>query len=293
MYRNFSPPQNLLLEGIILGNNKTMTQDVRDKLNATGLRYLTAISGVHIIVLSAILMSLFLALGFWRGQAFYCSVTFIWPYIVLTGFSASGIRAAIMGSIFLLAQKLGRQNTSGRVIVLAGAIMLSQNPLLLRYDVGFQLSFLASLGIIYCKPLLQYVITTATKEHARYVVDILSVTLTAQLFVVPVMVYNFGTLSLIAPVTNLLVVPVFYWIMLFGFLASLAGIFSSVLGWLFSIPCWLLLTYFTKILDIFSQPWALATIKNVSWVWLAGYYIILAALTVFLKNRQKLKNLGY
>lgn len=293
IYTNFLPPQRLMLEGIILGNNKTMTDDLRYKLNATGLRYLTAISGVHVIVVSAILMSLFLALGFWRGQAFYFSVTFIWLYIVLTGFTASGIRAATMGSIFLLAQKLGRQNTSSRTIALAGALMLLQNPLLLLYDVGFQLSFLASLGIIYFKPLLENMIKIVTKEHARHVVEMIAVTITAQVFTLPVMVFNFGTVSLIAPITNMLVIPIIWWLMIFGFLASILGIASNFLGWFFAIPCWILLTYFVKVLDIFSQPWAVKTITNVSWIWLVGYYVILFALIKFLQKYQKPKFLGF
>ena len=293
IYTNFVPPQRLILEGILLGNNKTMTQDLRDKLNTTGLRYLTAISGVHVIILSSILMALFLMLGFWRGQAFYFSIVFIWLYIILTGFSASGIRAAIMGSIFLLAQKLGRQNTSGRVIALAAVLMLLQNPLLLFYDVGFQLSFVASLGIIYFKPLLEGMIKIITKERLKNVVDILATTITAQVFILPIMVYNFGNVSLVAIVTSILVLPIMSWLMIFGFLSSVIGIFSNLLGWFFSLPAWLLLTYFIKVMDIFSQPWALATIKNVSWIWLACYYVILFIAIKFLQRNQKPKFLGY
>ncbi len=290
---NFSSPQNYILEGIVLGNNKTMTQDLRDKLNGTGLRYLTAISGVHVLIVSAILMSLLLALGLWRGQAFYFAIIFIWLYIILTGFPASGVRAAIMGSVFLLAQKLGRQNTSGRVIVFTAALMLIQNPLLLWYDVGFQLSFLASMGIIYLKPIIDIAIKTLTKEKLKYFSDILSITLTAQLATVPIMVYNFGIISLIAPVTNLLVVPVVYFLILFGFLASILGIISGFLGWVFSIPCWLLLTYFLKVMDIFYQPWAIKEIQNVSWIWLALYYLIVSVLIWFLQKKLKPKFLGY
>ncbi len=293
IFINFSPPQSLILEGIILGNNKTMTQDLRDKLNGTGLRYLTAISGVHVIIVSAILMSFLLALGFWRGQAFYFSIIFIWLYIVLTGFSASGIRAAIMGSIFLLAQKLGRQNTSSRTITLAGALMLLENPLLLFYDVGFQLSFLASFGIIYFKPLLDYIIKIVSKDRFKNLVNMISVTLTAQIFTIPIMVYNFGNISLIAPLTNLLVIPIFYPLMFFGFLASILGVFSNILGRILSIPCWFLLTYFLKIMDIFYQPWATKTIQNISWIWLAVYYLVLAILIWYLNKFKKPKFLGY
>ncbi len=293
IYNHFSGPQKLLLEGILLGDNSNMTQDLRDKLNTAGLRYLTAISGAHVIVVSELLMLLFLALGFWRGQAFYFSVIFIWLYIALTGFSASGIRAATMGSISLLAQHLGRQNTNARNITLAGALMLWQNPMLLAYDVGFQLSFLASLGIIYCKPLLEHFMTQFTKERAAYWVSMIAVTLTAQIFTLPIMVFNFGSISLVAPLTNILIMPMFYWLMVAGFLAALAGIFSNVMGFIFSIPCWFLLSYFLKVLDIFSRPWAQTAVSHIWWMWVVLYYLALAAAIAYCTKKLKPTFLGY
>lgn len=293
VYENFSPPQSQLLEGIVLGNNKTMTQDLRDQLNASGLRYLTAISGVHVIIVSEMLMILFLFLGLWRGQAFYFSIAFIWFYIIITGFTASGIRAAIMGIIFLLAQKLGRQNTSSRTIVIAATLMLLQNPMLLFYDIGFQLSFMASVGIIYGKPLLEIGMKVFTKEHARPLVEAMAVTLAAQAFIAPIMIYNFGNISLVAPITSLLVLPIMPWILVSGFLAAFVGIFSGILGWIFSVPCWFLLMYFIKILEIFSGPWAIKTITNASWMWLVAYYVVLFVVVRYLQKYQKQNFLGY
>ncbi len=223
---NFSRPQSLLLEGIILGQNKNMTQDLREKLNGTGLRYLTAISGLHIIILGEIVLSFLLFIGLWRQQAFSVSIIFIWIYIILTGMSASGVRAGIMGSLLLISEILGRQSTSSRVILLAASLMLLLNPFLLLYDVGFQLSFLASMGIIYLKPIIEIflnnilnklsknrkepktVINKFLQGRLKYLLAIISVTMTAQIFTTPIMVYNFGNLSLIAPLTNILIVPV-------------------------------------------------------------------------------------
>jgi competence protein ComEC len=235
------------------------------------------------------------------------------------GLPASGVRAAIMGSILLLAQILGRQNASSRTIVLAGSLMLLQNPLLLLYDVGFQLSFLASMGIIHLKPLLDSGLTyikesflslTAVKNivimagrESRLksflqrgwieLRDIFSITLSAQIFTLPVIIYNFETISLIAPLTNLLISPIIPFLMSFGFLAALFGIFSEFLGWAFSLPCYLLLLYFLKVLYIFNKPWAVKIIENVSWVWLPVYYFVVSISIFYLKKAQKLKFLEY
>lgn len=290
---NFAPPHSVILEGVILGSDKNMAKDVREKLNGTGLSHLTAVSGSNVLMLSAIMMAFLLALGFWRGQAFYFSLVFIWLYIVIAGFPASGIRAAIMASIFLSAQKFGRQNTSGRVIVLAAAIMLLQNPLLLAYDIGFQLSFLAAMGIIYLKPLIDYCLAIFPKEKFKYWTDIISITISAQVFTLPIIAYNFKNISLVAPLTNLLVIPVVDWIMVFGFLSAALGIFSNALGLIFSLPAWFLLSYFLKIMDIFYQPWVTWQVQNVSWIWIAAYYIILSVFIWWTSKKLQAKFLGY
>ncbi|MCX6720765.1 MAG: ComEC/Rec2 family competence protein [Candidatus Staskawiczbacteria bacterium] len=286
---NFLPPQSSILEGTILGDNGAMTNDLKSKLNITGLRHVIAVSGTHVVILSAIIMSLLLAMGLWRGQAFYIAIIFICIYIVLTGLPPSGVRAGIMGGLYLFSQHLGRQSMGPRIITIAGAVMLVINPLLLVYDVGFQLSFLAVLGLMYLEPLIKrfinYFTLQSEESSAKELISIVSATFAAQIFTLPIMVYNFGNVSLVSPITNLLILPIVYGLMVFGFLASLAGIFSYALGWILSIPCWLLLTYFVKVIDIFSQPWMAKTITNISWIWVFVAYFVIGAVTWFLNRR--------
>lgn len=287
--KNFSPPQSSILEGTILGDNGAMSNDLKDKLNITGLRHIIAVSGTHVIVLSSIIMSLLLALRLWRGQAFYATIALIFLYIILTGLPSSGVRAGIMGGTYLLSQKIGRQTMGPRLIVLACSIMLLVNPLLLFYDIGFQLSFVAVLGLIYLEPFINKFFKIFIKDKAPNFTSIISTTFAAQIFTLPVMVYNFGNISFVSPITNLLVLPIVYWLMIFGFLASIAGIFSGVLGWLLSIPCWILLTYFVKVIDVFSQTWAVKTFQNVHWFWLAVSYVIIIIVISFLNKKYSRK----
>ncbi len=301
---NFSPPHRFILEGIMLGNDSNLPEETRAKLNATGLSHLTAISGSNVVILSSILMIFLLALGFWRGQAFYISIAFIWLYILIAGLPASGIRAAAMASIFLLAQKFGRQNTSSRVIVLACILMLLQNPLLLLYDIGFQLSFLASMGIIHIKPIIDRLMrphkTAEISKEARgfkklkkFLLDIISITLAAQIATLPLLAYHFKAISLVSLFTNLLVIPIVDLVMIFGFLAATAGIFSNLLGFILSIPAWLLLSYFIKVMEIFYHPWAVASIAFVPWMLLPAYYTALAFLIKYLNRILKPEFLGF
>ena len=236
---------------------------------------------------------LLIVFGFRRGQAFYIAIIFVCFYIILTGLPASGVRAGIMGGLYLLAQKIGRQSMGSRVIASACAVMLLINPLLLFYDIGFQLSFLAVLGIIYLEPILRKFLKFLFKKvfsnelEPKYEnwISLFSVTFSAQLFTFPVIIFNFGTVSLASPITNILILPVVPYLMFFGFFTSLMGIFSNVLGWLLSVVCFALLSYFMWVVDLFSKPWMYKTIENVSWIWLVVSYFIIALLTRFLNKK--------
>lgn len=239
--QNLSPPQSSILAAILLGDKRQISDEWKEKLNYAGVRHLTAVSGMHVAILTAILMSVLIALGFWRQQAFYFTIVLIVLFIIMTGLQPSAVRAGIMGGLFLFAHYLGRGNLSDRTVVFAASFMLVQNPLLLRLDVGFQLSFLAMMGIIYFLPYLQ-----------KYFGKILAMTLSAQIFTLPVLIYNFGYISLAAPLSNILIVPFLPFLMGLGFLFVILGAVLQPLGWLFSLPVWLLLTYIMKIVNWLS-----------------------------------------
>lgn len=288
---NFSPPYSSVLEGMILGDNGVISQDMKLKLNATGLRHIIAISGSHIVVLSGIIMSFILMLGFYRNQAFYLAIILLSLYIIISGLPASAVRAGIMGGLFLLAQKVGRKNCSSRGIVIACAIMLFINPLLLIYDVGFQLSFLASLGIIYLSPILNRYFNKWLK-NSKNLKEILATTLAPQIFTLPILIFNFGNVSLVSPITNILIAPIVYGLMVFGFLATFLGMISNFLGWLVSIPLWFFLYYFNLIVELFGNSWAVVPVKNISWFWIVFFYLILFVVTRYLVKKQSLNFLN-
>jgi competence protein ComEC len=284
---NFSPPYSSILEGMILGDNGAISQDLKTKLNTTGLRHIIAISGSHIVILSSIVMSFLLMIGFYRGQAFYLAISTITLYIITSGLPASAVRAGIMGGLFLLSQKVGRKNCSARSIIIACAIMLALNPLLLFYDAGFQLSFLASLGIIYLSPILNRHLTKFLKKKEN-LKEILATTLAPQIFTLPLLIFNFGSVSLVSPITNILIAPAVYGLMILGFLATFLGMLVGFLGQLISIPLWFFLYYFNLIVELFSQKWAIIYVYNVSWPWIAVFYLILFITTRYLVKKQSL-----
>jgi len=290
IHQNLSLPQSSILGAIILGDKSRMSDELKEKLNIIGIRHITAVSGLHITIISTILMSLLLGLGFYRGQAFYLSIIFIILFIIMIGLPSSAIRAGIMVSLYLLGQKIGRKSFSPRSIVIAAALMLAFNPLLLLGDVGFQLSFLAVMGIIYLKDSLDRLFRFIKLKALR---DIISMTLSAQIFTLPVLVYNFGRISLIAPLINVLILPIVPFIMILGFVMAMLGIAWSLAGWIISFPVWFLLTYLVKVMDLFSQSWAAKTFDDVHWFWLIFSYLILGFFVWRLNRKKRLKFLDF
>jgi len=123
--------------------------------------------------------------------------------------------------------------------------------------------------------------------------SILATTFAAQIFTLPILIYNFGRVSLVSPLTNVLILPVIYWIMIFGFLFGLSSAIFSGLGWIFVLPCWFLIAYSMKVIDIFSQPWFALVFQNVYWLWPVIFYLLLAVITIWLNKKIRSKFLEY
>lgn len=292
---SFFPPESSILEGTILGDNGAMSEELKTKLNTTGLRHVIAVSGTHVVILSSIIMSLLIIFGLKRTNAFYFAIVIIFFYVIFTGFPASGVRAGIMGGLYLLAQQFGRQSNGLRIIVLSAALMVGFNPWVLVFDIGFQLSFLAVLGLIYLEPPFTLAIKSLLKKIIKKdynfdeFIKIISATFAAQVFTLPIMLYSFGNISLVSPITNLLILPVVYWLMIFGFVCSFVGVFSNWLGWILAIPCYLLLEYFLWIINFFSKPWCIKTFENVHWAWLIILYFPIIILSKILSKKASQK----
>ena len=298
---NFLPPYSSILRGVILGDKSAISQEVKDKFRAAGLSHIIAISGMHVAILGAIVLNLLLWMGLWRGQAFYVAVAFILLYVVLVGFPASAVRAGVMGIVYLLGQKIGRQTMSSRIIVLAASIMLLANPLLLFYDIGFQLSFLAVLGLILFEPIMKNFIKILALKLLKFEIkknwekglSLFTVTISAQVFTLPIIVYNFGNVSLVSILTNVLILPIIPAVMFFGFLSAATGAVFGLLGWFLSVPCYFLLRYIFWIVDMLSGQWAFLVVKNVSWMWVVVCYLFLGFATRYLNKKVRTKFLDF
>lgn len=272
-----SPPQSSLLSSMMLGEKEEkdrMSYELRDKLNRSGTRHITAISGMNVMILAHMLIGLGLILGMWRGQAFYFALITIILFIIMVGAPPSAMRAGIMGAILLFAEKIGRISEAQRLLIIAAVIMLAFNPLLLKFDIGFQLSFLATLGIAKLSPwFLEKFSWIPKKMELR---NVAAMTFPAVIFTAPVLAYSFGQVSVISFFTNILIVPVLGLVLAFGFFAGILGIIFEPLGQIAFWPVWLFLTYVYKIIDWSSAvPFAIVELETFPWYLAVLYFALL------------------
>ena len=279
--QNLPPLHSALLKSLLFGEEQDLPFEWKEKLNQTGVRHIAAVSGMNITIISSLILSFLLFLGLWRHHAFYLSIFLISFYVLMIGAPSSAIRAAIMGILFLTAQHFGRIASGERSVVFSATLMLLFNPLLLRYDIGFQLSFLAILGIIY----FYQFFFEKLRKFPKTIREGLSSTLSAQIFTFPILIYNFGQISLISPLTNLLILPLLPVITILGFVFSFFGTILQPIGSFLSFPSWFLLSYLLKVVDLFSKiPFSFLALK-VNFLFLLVSYSLLVFLALHLNKK--------
>jgi len=245
-------PQASFLAGLLIGAKKSIPSDLLEVFNITGTTHIIAVSGYNVTIIATFLMLLALNLSISRKKAFWLIIVLLIVFDIITGLQASIIRASIMGALVLLAAYLGRLSQMKNALVLTAVIMLLINPKILVFDLGFQLSFLATLGLIYFNPVLLGIlrIKQLTNKFLKIVLgDYLITTLSAIILTTPLILYNFGKISLIAPLANILILPVIPIAMLLGFIAGILSLISLSVGWVAGWSVWLVLTYIIWILE--------------------------------------------
>lgn len=243
-------PQASFMSALLVGAKKTLPADLVDAFNKTGTSHIVAISGYNISIISLMLLNLLSFLLLPRKLIFWIIGICLVMFTLIAGAGASVVRAAIMGGLLILAKREGRFYQITNAIILAGAVMLFFNPYLLRYDASFQLSFLATFGLVYLAPYFDKWFSRLPNFLSFR--DNLSATLSAQIMTLPIILFSFNRFSLIAPLANVLVLPIIPLTMLFGFLAGIAGFISLKIAAIFVFPAWLMLSYQIWIIKILS-----------------------------------------
>lgn len=281
-------PQASLLMGILLGVETGIPAELMADFSATGTTHIIAISGFNISIIAGLFSGLSARL-FGRRRAMPLAVAGIILYTIFVGASAAVVRAAIMGSLYVVAIHYGRQSDALNSLMAAAILMTALNPFTL-WDLGFQLSFAATLGLVLYTPVVQgwferglrrVLSEGATKKVISLLNEALIVTLAAQITTLPIIVYKFRTLSLVTLLTNLLILPAQPGVMLWGGVATIAGLLWQPLGQALGWVAWLFLTYTIVIVELTARlPYASLDVGRVSLGLLCLYYGLLAGGTI-------------
>jgi competence protein ComEC len=235
--KDLSPREGAVIQAMILGDNNMMPDELKQKLSQSGLSHAIAISGAHIVLFSIIIFEVLLFFGLWKKQAAGISIILIVVYVILVGAMASAVRSGIMACLLMLAQLFDRQGESERVLVLAAFLILLQNPLALKYDLGFELSFLAIIGLIFLAPYISNWLAKIFKDKFKSLNEILSATLAAQILTLPILVFNFGYFSTVSILSNILTSPIMPFLMASGIGFPLIGMIVPFFGFVTSFFC--------------------------------------------------------
>ena len=243
-------PEADFIVGILFGSKSEIPPKLYDDFIKTGTAHIIALSGFNITIIVMFLAWIFSHFLKSQKVVVISAIVVITLFVIMTGASSSVVRAALMGSVLLLARYYGRAKHSLNALVFAALLMVLFNPKILVFDVSFQLSFLATLGLLYIYPYFKNKFTKIPDFFSLR--DTVSATLSAQIAVLPILLYNFKQVSLIAPVVNVLILPLIPPAMLLGFLAGLIGFFSIALAKLFVFPLWMILFYQIKTIEFFG-----------------------------------------
>jgi len=273
----WSEPISSFMAGVLYGSKQGFSEKLMNYFSRTGVTHIIAVSGFNISIIALILMRGAILVGFYRRQAFWIVVIMIILFVIFTGASASAVRAAIMGIITLYAEKSGRISQIGLVLVYTATFMMIINPYVLMWDAGFQLSFLATLGLVYISPLLKLKFPTEKlPKFLQTTLENFISTMSAIIATLPFILFQFGTLSLVAPLVNVLVLWIIPYLMLIGFSALVISFVYVPLASLVGEVGSLGVKYVLTIVEWFgSKEWAAAQIIFPWWLMIVLYIFMI------------------
>ncbi len=278
-------PHGSLLTGILLGNRVKLDKELIQTFRAVGLSHIIAVSGYNLTILTVNVQTLFRPLL--GRKAVFVSVAMILTFVIISGAPASILRAAVMAGSLLLAQLVGRPSRSINLLIFAAGILAIFEPKII-FDVGFQLSVAATYGLIRLTPLLE--LAFAKIPLPIVLKDVVSQTLAATILTAPLLIAHFERLSLISPLTNILVVPTIPFLMGLGLVAAAVLLLYPPVGNLVAQLCWPILTWILFISNRAANlRFAVTNVTLSGWIIGAVMLLIviwLEYLAVKLKNRE-------
>ncbi|CAN5196788.1 hypothetical protein BH09PAT1_BH09PAT1_5670 [soil metagenome] len=281
-YSRFLPADQAgLLMGIVFGINGGVDKDLKTAFQVTGVTHVIAASGMNVTLLAAFLLPILMKF-LKRQHSLIVLILVLAFYTVISGMSASIVRATLMASIGFIGLLVGRQRTGFISFFLTGCIMLLITPTIWS-DIGFELSFAATAGMLLIRPILP---SFSQIPFVSIIEEDFSATIAAQITTLPILIYYFHTLGLLAILVNALVLWTIAPMMVIGSVAAVIGLVSTALGGLISFVCLPLLLYFLFIIRVFASFTPTITLTDLPLILVIGYYLLLSGIILYLVKRK-------
>lgn len=253
--RALPEPSASLASGLITGGKQGLGASLLDAFIIAGLVHIVVLSGYNVmIVAEAVMLTSFRV--FSRRTAAGLAALAVLLFVLAAGAGAASVRAGLMAGLALLARATGQTYAVVRALLVVAALMLLANPLLLAFDPGFQLSFVATLGLILLAPILEARLSFVRSVFWR---ELLAASLAAQVAVLPLLLYQTGLFSFVSLPANLLVLPLVPPAMALAAIAGFAGALVPAVAPLAGYPAYLLLSYVIAVAE-FSAGLPLASL---------------------------------
>jgi competence protein ComEC len=271
---NLPQLESSILAGVMLGERGGLPRQIQGIFADAGVLHTLAVSGLHVGLVLFIFYAFFRVLGIPKKTTYFLTIMVVIIYAQVAGGRPSAIRASIMATCGLVAILLERDKHLYNSLALAAFIILLLNPFTL-FDVGFQLSFMATLGILYLTPhFLDYFRFSKSRKLITYILTSLSVSAGALVGVYPIIAFYFNKISLIALISNILVVPQVAVIIALGFASSILGLFSLGLAQVINTVNRLFIIILFRCIRFFaSLPFSFKYVVSPSLIFLLTYYL--------------------
>ncbi len=270
--------------GLLLGVKSALGDEIENDFRETGIIHIVVLSGYNIMLVVTFIMFCLSYLFALRNRIIF-GILAIVAFAGVVGFSATVVRASIMAILVLCAQAFSRKYDVLRALLLAGVLMILINPYLLLYDIGFQLSFMATLGLILIIPKFEE--NSLLKKGILNWREFLFSTLATQIAVLPLLMYHIGQVSLISLLVNMLVLPMVPVAMLLTFITGILGLFSFTLASIIGYLATLSLAYILNIAHYFVLvPYAAVTVPEFSAFGVGVLYLLMIATWYWFDGRK-------
>lgn len=293
--RGLPEPHASVVQALVLGYRGRVPDDVQNTFARAGISHIVAISGMHLAIVAGVVMYMLLLLGMWRQYALWLGLGMVWLYSIAIGLPASAVRAGVMASVVVVAVSAGRPHALLRALLYAAVAVLAVNPLLLRDDVGFQLSFLAVAGIALAQPLWAYwreAVSrrlppgTYRRRCALGVSGMVYVTLAAQILTLPVIVRQFGIISAGSVVANVAVAWLVPMSMIGSGMAIVLSLAVPQLAWLWFAPVRLCMDYIMAVATAVEHiPGFVYEGVHAPWWAIGMYYFVVLYVLWYVKKK--------